>query len=94
MGDLHAPRAIGSGPIACRAHELQLRGDGEAAQQIGGENSRAFEDRDDDEGRFDVGVDLRDLSTQLAHSFGDPVGGDHRLAGGAPRSRTSARRLA
>ena len=47
--------------IARRAHELELGGDGQAAQQVGGEDRGALEDDDHHQRRVDVGVGLGDL---------------------------------
>ena len=58
VGDLHPAGGPCPRAVACGAHELQLGGNREAAQQVGRENRGPFEDRDDDQWRLDVGVNL------------------------------------
>ncbi len=78
------PAAAGrAATIARCANELELGGDAEAAQQVGGKNGRAFEDHEQHKWCLDVSVCVRDLTTEAAHAPRDPRGADHGLAGAA-----------
>src|SRR5438132_3306300 len=76
--ELHVSGARRARAVARRAHELELSGDGEAAEEVGGEDRRAFEYHDHHQRRLDVGIHLGDLPAQLAHPPCDPLRADHR----------------
>src|SRR5207237_4999529 len=73
VGDLHPAGGPGPAPVAGGAHELELCGDGKAAQQVGGEDCGALQDGDDDQRSIDVRVHLGDLAAELAHAPGDAL---------------------
>src|SRR6266849_2354013 len=56
---------------------LEVRGDAEAAQQVGREHCGPLEDHDHHQWGLDVGVDLGDLLAELAHAAPDALRADH-----------------
>src|SRR5260370_42672761 len=64
--------------VARGAHEVELRGDAEAAQQVGREHRGTLEDHDHHERSVDVRVDLGDSFAHFADASPDALGADHR----------------